>query len=128
MTYEEDGIDLSFTAGATLAAKQYYFVKMSADNTVIACTAITDVPVGVVQNKPASGEQARVRIHGVTRVACGAAITYGQFVGPHTDGTGKGRTLVIGNNYDSIPGICLVGGDTSTPATVLLVARGTISS
>ena len=63
MAYDDPGVDIgTFTASADLSAKQFYIVKMSGDNTVTVCAAVTDVPIGVLQNKPASGEQAVVRI------------------------------------------------------------------
>ena len=76
----------SFIAGATLATKQFYFVKLSADRTVIVCSAATDKPVGVVQNKPASGETAEVMIIGQTKVEADGALTAGALIGTSADG------------------------------------------
>ena len=64
MAYESPGIDIgTFTAAADLSAKQFYFVKLASATTVNVCTAITDLPIGILQNDPASGEQAVVRIN-----------------------------------------------------------------
>lgn len=86
------GGSISLTAGATLATKQYYFVKLSADNTCIVCAAATDVPIGVVQNAPASGETAEVVVVGLTKVNADAALTYGNLIGTAADGQADAKT------------------------------------
>ena len=123
--YEDDCyVELSFIAGADLSAKQYYLVEMSADQTVTVANATTDKIVGVLQNKPTAGQIARVRVHGVTRVVCNGAVTYGQFVGPHTDGT----AIAVTADKKRITGVCLVGGTGTQFATILLTCRGFISA
>lgn len=58
--------------------------------TVVACTAITDMAIGVSTNKVASGEMCRIQTAGVAKVACtAAAISAGAQVMPSTD-AGKG--------------------------------------
>ena len=90
MAYESPGIDIgTFMASADLSAKQYYFVKMSAENTVTVCAAVTDKPIGVLQNKPASGEQAIVRVFGVSKVSADATLAAGDVVGTSADGQGQ---------------------------------------
>ena len=73
-------------AGASLAAKQFYFVKLSAANTVVVCAAATDVPIGVLQNNPVSGGAATVCVQGVTKVSSDAAVTAGALIGTSADG------------------------------------------
>ena len=51
----------TLTAYADLSAKQYYFVKMQSATQVTVCAAITDKPIGVLQNNPTAGQQAIVR-------------------------------------------------------------------
>ena len=44
MAYDDPGVDIgTFTASADLSAKQFYIVKMSGDNTVTVCAAVTAV-------------------------------------------------------------------------------------
>ena len=87
MAYESPGIDIgTFTASADLSAKQYYIVKMSGENTVTVAAAVTDVPIGILQNKPASGEQAVVRVFGVSKVSADATLAAGDIIGPSADG------------------------------------------
>lgn len=80
--------DLSFQAGADLSTAQYKWVKFSGTTpTVILCAAVTDIPCGVLQNNPASGENAQVRMLGISKVDCDAALaTPGTQVGTSADG------------------------------------------
>jgi len=87
MAYEGPKITIpGLTASADLSAKQYYFVKVSGAGTVTVCAAATDVPVGVLQNAPASGEAAEVCAFGVTKVSSDAAVTAGNHIGTSADG------------------------------------------
>lgn len=74
-------------AGADLSAvgNQYKFVKLSAVNTVVLCTAVTDKVIGVLQNRPASGEGADVCAIGITKLQGDADLSVGVYVGPSTD-------------------------------------------
>jgi len=77
-------IKYSFKAGGTIT--QYYFVKMSADNTVVVCSAVTDKPIGIAQAGASSGDTVEVVIAGVTKVNSDAALTYGNLIGTSADG------------------------------------------
>jgi hypothetical protein len=80
----------TFKAGGDLSAKQYHFVKMSADQTVVACTAVTDKAIGILQNDPdAAGEDAVVAIAGTSKLYAGAAYSFGINLGPKADGRGQ---------------------------------------
>lgn len=94
MAYEGQQIKIpGLKAGADLSTKQYYFVKLNADNQVIVCAAATDVPIGVLQNKPdASGKAAEVCAIGVTKVNSDAALTAGNLIGPAADGQADAKT------------------------------------
>jgi hypothetical protein len=85
MAYAGQQICATFEAGADLSAKQYYFVKLSAANTVNVCTAITDIPIGILQNKPESGEAATVCLFGISKVSADGVLAAGNLVGTSTD-------------------------------------------
>ena len=87
MAYEAAQVKVGqFTASADLSSKQYHFVKMSGNNTVTVCAAITDVPVGVLQNNPASGGVAEVALLGVTKVVADGTLAAGNLIGTSADG------------------------------------------
>jgi len=87
MAYEAAQVKVGqWTASADLSSKQYHFVKISGNNTVTVCAAITDVPVGVLQNAPASGGAAEVCIFGVTKVVADGTLAAGNRIGTSADG------------------------------------------
>jgi len=75
-------------AGADLsaAANQYKFVKLSAAQTVVLCAAVTDKPIGILQNTPASGAAATVACAGVSKVQGDVDLAFGNSVGTSADG------------------------------------------
>lgn len=76
------------TAGADLsaAANQYKFVEVSTTKTVTICNAATDRPIGVLQNRPLSGQPAEVVAVGITKLQADAALTVGAIIGTSADG------------------------------------------
>ncbi len=87
MAYEGQQVRLTFKAGESLTAKQYYAVKLdSTEGQVIACAGTTDKPVGILQNAPASGGEAIVAISGVSKVNSDAALAVGDTIGTAADG------------------------------------------
>ena len=94
MAYEVQGFDIgTFTASADLSAKQYYFVKLSSATQVTVCAAVTDKPIGVLQNNPESGEQAIVRCFGLSKVSADATLAAGDVIGTSADGQAQPITL-----------------------------------
>lgn len=87
--------DVSLVAGADLSAKQYRFVKLSSGQ-VVACSATTDRPIGVLQNDPTSGQAAIVRLSGWTKVEADAAIVVDAVLGTSADG--QAATYVAGTD------------------------------
>lgn len=86
------GGDATYEAGADLSAKQYYLVEEANTGKVSVCNAAGDVAIGILQNEPASGQEAQVRIAPGSVSKCvsdgsGTAIAIGDWVG--TDGNGK---------------------------------------
>ena len=79
--------DAAFVAGADLTAKQYHFVKPgSVVGEVNLATGGSDTaPIGVLQNSPSTGQEARVRVFGFTKVyavaVSGSPIRYGNYIG-----------------------------------------------
>ena len=62
-------------AAADLSSKQYHFVKLASATTVNVCSAITDVPIGILQNDPESGETAVITIFGISKMVADGTIT-----------------------------------------------------
>jgi len=98
MAYEISNYSVKVTlvAGADLSTKQYTFVKLDSSGQAVAAAAATDIPIGVLQNAPTSGQEAEVLIVGGTKIVAGAAIGEGALVG--TSSTGKAVALVAGTD------------------------------
>lgn len=98
MAYEFSNYSVKVTlvAGADLSAKQYTFVKLNTSGQAIAAAAATDIPIGVLQNAPTSGQEAEVLIVGGTKIVAGAAINEGAQVG--TSSAGKAVVLAAGTD------------------------------
>jgi hypothetical protein len=98
MAYEFSNYSVKATlvAGGDLSALQYTFVKLNSSGEAVAAAAATDVPIGVLQNAPTSGQEAEVLIVGGTKIVAGAAISEGALVG--TSSTGKAVALVAGTD------------------------------
>lgn len=69
--YTESG-DISFIADTDLTAKQYYFVTAASTDfkVKLATGGSAPTPLGVLQNSPSAGQEARVRLHGTSKVLC----------------------------------------------------------
>lgn len=72
MAFDIKGFARSYEAGADLTAKQYHFVKRSGA-TIVAATGATDKVIGVLVNKPNTGQVGTVEIDGVVKVVCADA-------------------------------------------------------
>lgn len=88
MATELQIFDHTFKAAADLSLQQFKIVKLSANaREVNICTAVTDLPLGVLQDKPSvAGRAATVRLIGISKVVAGAAIAVNSIVGPDTQG------------------------------------------
>ncbi len=98
MAYEISNYSVKVTlvAGGDLSALQYTFVKLNSSGNVVAAAAATDIPIGVLQNAPASGAEAEVLVVGGTKIVAGAAIGEGALVG--TSSVGRAVALVAGTD------------------------------
>ena len=73
--HDNYGHDLSLVASADLSAAQYKFVKLTSTGQIALVAATTDVPIGILQNKPTSGKAGTVRVTGVSKAVAGGTIT-----------------------------------------------------
>lgn len=85
-SYEIPGFKFSLEAGADLSAGQYHFVKLDANGLAVLCSAITDKPVGVLQNDPGLGEEAEVMATGITKMSADSAVAIADEIGTSADG------------------------------------------
>jgi len=75
----------TLTAAADLSSKQFHFVVLASATTVNVATAITNAPIGILQNAPESGEEAVVAVRGVSKVVADGTLAAGNFIGTSAD-------------------------------------------
>jgi hypothetical protein len=130
MAYEisNNAVKITLTAGEDLSAKQYYFVKVNSSGNAVLCAAATDKPIGVLQNDPASGEEASIVVVGGTKVVVAASSDEGTVIG--TTSAGKGTPYVAGTDTTKylVGSVILAAGADNEIATAIVncasAARG----
>src|SRR3954471_3680631 len=84
-------VDLTYPANADLSAKQYLFVKLLSTGKVDVCSATTDKPYGILQNKPTANQAAQVRILGISKLVYAGTTAAGDALS--CDAAGKAVTV-----------------------------------
>lgn len=112
MSTENRLLDLPYVAAEDLSSYQYHFVVMNSSGQVRLPDSANEVAFGILQNAPASGEIAAVRVAGVSKFKGNAAIDIGKFIRPEYVGAadaGKGQDA--GANWMSARGYVLEDTD-----------------
>jgi hypothetical protein len=111
------GTAVTVIAGADLSLLQWMFVKLNSSGQAIAMAAITDIPFGVLQNAPASGEPASVIPigTGASRVALGATLATGVLISSSATGL---AVAAVATAYTA--GILMEGGANGEVGTAVL--------
>jgi hypothetical protein len=106
MAVERPGTLESYQAAADLSDWQFRFVKLDANGQVAKVSAITDIPIGILQDKPAAqGRAAGVMLDGMSKLVGGANLAKGDIIG--TDNVGRGVAVVAGTDITKYSlGIC----------------------
>ncbi len=98
----------TFEASESLATNQYHGVTMSANRKVDLQDADTDVPAGILQNAPGSGEEGLVLVIGRTPIVAGESITAGQQI--RIDSSGHAMLFEIDTDVTTYCcGFCTIG-------------------
>jgi hypothetical protein len=126
MAAGENGILLkTFTAAADLSSYQYHFVKLASATTV---TYADDAgaAIGILQNKPESGESASVMMIGISCMKVGTTGVAAVMDKIKTEGTyGYGTTSAT--NLDNYNAIALETGVSGDVISVLLTPCSTLA-
>lgn len=96
MAIEQPGFKYSLVAAADLSALQFTFVKLDTAGKAAAVAAATDIPCGVLQNAPVSGQPAEIMASGISKIVAGADLARGAQIG--TDSSGRAVALVNGTD------------------------------
>lgn len=90
----------TFEANGDLSDYQYRFVKLEAAGTVAIC-GNGEVPIGILQNDPEDGEQAKVMVMGISNLVAHAAISVNDKLGSQASGRAVAVTADT-NTYNAI--------------------------
>jgi hypothetical protein len=95
---------------------QFLLVDVSADTVVTKASASGQACLGILQNKPVSGDVADVMVVGVSKLVAGAGdLAAGALFMAHTDGTG-----VTAAGVKTSMGMVIIGAAAGKLATVML--------
>jgi hypothetical protein len=88
---------IPYAAAADLSAKQFHAVKDNGSGAAAAITAVTDAPIGILQNKPdAAGKSCSIDFQGVVKAILGGTVAKGDLLGPDANGKLVTRTFANG--------------------------------
>lgn len=95
---EIPGFKLTLETAADLSASKFRAVKLDNTGKVVVITAITDRPVGILQDAPAAASRAaEIMVDGVSLMEAGSGgVTAGDAI--MFDNTGKGITCTVGTS------------------------------
>jgi hypothetical protein len=121
MAYEFSNYSVKATlvAGADLSAKQYNFVKLNSSGQAVAVAAATDLPIGILQNAPLSGQEAEILISGGSKLVLGGTVAAAAVVSPSS--TGAGVAIAHGTDTTKYAmGQAITGGASGEIVTVVV--------
>tara|TARA_R110000824_G_scaffold31342_5_gene102141 strand:- start:5183 stop:5602 length:420 start_codon:yes stop_codon:yes gene_type:complete len=128
MAYDNTGGStiVSFEAAGDLSSSQYKLVKLDANGKVVIVAATTDIPVGVLQNAPASGSTASVLVCGVSKVSADAAINEGVMLKTSADGqvTTISMDAALAASEALTPTLCIGVAYTAAGGAAELITAG----
>lgn len=112
----------SFEAGEDLSDDQYRIVTLSAsDGKVYRPDAGTDMPLGILQNAPESGEAAAVMLMGISKCRFGETVAANEWVKlEYVSATDAGNGMDADVALDLAIGRCIKGGGDGEIGEVLL--------
>ncbi len=123
MAYEGEGFDLTFEAHEDLSDIQYHFVTLQDNDSVRMLDSNAEFPVGILQNNPESGEEAVVRVAGISKLVAGSGgLSRNDKVVPEYIGASDNGKGISGDaDGDAVRAVCLfAAGSEDDVATVLL--------
>lgn len=93
MAFEQFGPYLSEKAGADLSVTgQYRAVKYDATGNIVQCSVAGEKSLGILVDKPASGQNGTVQVYGVAKWEAGAAVARDAYLTTDAQGRAIGAT------------------------------------
>jgi hypothetical protein len=117
MAYELGVQNSSIIASADLSSYQYYCVKINSSGLCALC-GDGENAIGILQNKPVSGDVCDVMVLGESKAIYGGSVTAGSNLASDSNGR-----LVVASGSDAIIGVAKESGSVNEIHTVYLVTR-----
>lgn len=98
----------SYLAAEDLSSHQYNFVHQASDTTVDLVDSGAEMPIGILQNAPESGEVAVVQLDGISKLVMNAAVAVGALVKvEYVGATDNGKGDAADTEGDIARGMCI---------------------
>jgi hypothetical protein len=126
MAIQFSGIDISLVAAEDLSSYQCHFVHQESDTTATLMDNGTEFPVGVLQNAPASGEVAVIRITGTSKLKMNGAVAVGTWLkSEYVGATDCGKGDAADTDGDLARAVCIQasGAEDDLGAVLLCVSK-----
>ena len=120
---EEKILDITYEAAEDLSNDQYRIMILDTGKVRRPNHVSDDWPLvaGVLQNAPASGGAAVVRVIGISKIQFGETVAPGEWIKyEYIDAADAGKALDADTALDVAIGRCLVGGDEDDLGEILL--------
>jgi len=123
--FEHDVFSETFPAGADYSSGsgQFLAVELATDGSVSVCNGATDLVIGILQDKPYTGQAGRVQIMGIARWksdGSGTAIAIGDRVGTNN----AGKCVKKATDADLVAGIALAASSADGTIIPVLLTPG----
>ena len=110
-------------ANDDMSGDQFKFVNCTAADTADTCDAATEIPIGVLYNKPsAAGDAAEIALGPIVKVQADAAVVAGAMVGTSADG----QAVTKSTADDHVFGVALTACSNAGEIIMVLVQSGKI--
>jgi hypothetical protein len=122
MSFNAQGIDLTFNAGSDLSAQQYRIVKLTSSDLAVANA--TDLnQVGVLQDNggSAAGRPSLVRVFGPSKVKLGGTVVKGDRL--TSDASGN---AIVAASTKQVVGIAMTAGVSGDIGNMFVSPRGVV--
>lgn len=120
MTMENRVLDVTHEAAEDLSNDQYKIVVL-ASGKVRRPDSGVEIPYGVLQNAPVSGEAAVVRVIGISKIQLGETVAENEWIKlEYVSASDAGKGLDADVALDLAIGRCLTGGDEDDLGSILL--------
>lgn len=120
MATENNILKEAFPASEDLSSDQYRIMVLDAGN-VRRPNAATDIPLGILQNAPESGEAASVMLIGKSKIVFGETVAENEWIKiEYVSATDAGKGMDADVALDLAIGRCIVGGNQDDLGEILL--------